>query len=145
MERFHLPSLFVRIVYSYIIISDDLIDIRRGLIDNWWTGWNEFLCYSAAPGFLRNRRTENDQSLTLFLIYISIWLVLLLLLHKSFSFNERIIMKNNAFCCVFNRSDETILLEHILHHHHPTITLRSVKIASSYRITYLCWIICYRG
>ena len=37
-------------------------------------------------------------------------------------------MKNNTFCCVFNRSDETILLEHILHHHHRTITLRNVKL-----------------
>ena len=37
-------------------------------------------------------------------------------------------MKNNTFCCVFNRSDETILLEHILHHHQHTITLRFVKV-----------------
>ena len=64
---------------------------------------------------------------------------------KVFPSMRGLLWRTTLFCCVFNRSDETILLEHILHHHHPTITLRSVKIASSYRITYLCWIICYRG
>ena len=62
-------SIWYDVYYSIIIFSssDILIDIRRGLIDNWQTTWNEFLCYSAAPGFLKNRRTENDQSLLCYL------------------------------------------------------------------------------
>ena len=50
---------------------------------------------------------------------------------------ERIIQQH-FFSCVFDRSMKHILQEHILCH--PT-TICHVKIASSYSITYLCWII----
>ena len=43
--------------------------------------------------------------------------------------------------CVFDRSMKLILLEHIQHHDRNTYSLCHVKIASSYRITYLCRII----
>ena len=129
-------SIWYDVYYSIIIFSssDILIDIRRGLIDNWQTTWNEFLCYSAAPGFLKNRRTENDQSL---LCYLD-WNFHIFRSCCNNNVQWERIMQQHFFSCVFDRSMKHILQEHILCH--PT-TFCHVKIASSYSITYLCWII----
>ena len=77
-------------------------------------------------------------------VFLFDWCYIFLLL-KVFPSMRGLLWRTTLFGCVFNRSDETILLEHILHHHPPCHHFAQSKVASSYRITYLCRIICYRG